>query len=192
MTTKENENDSGADAAAVVLAGSSASDQLSHAAPGNTDGAKADVVLAAIAYCASKWEWGARLLGNIQSIDIQIAAEKAGNALRENEFMKSCGIVELAIRNPNVAAYIDHWEFRAERAERAEKALREMLERLSSHPHCSYTHPANGTGSYSTGVADGHRCVASEIRTFFESFPVGSGNQPAQEQAPSTRRSEAP
>jgi hypothetical protein len=38
--------------------------------------------------------------------------------LREEvAFLKSCGIIELAIRNPNVASYMEHWEGRAEKAE---------------------------------------------------------------------------
>lgn len=40
--------------------------------------------------------------------------------LREEvAFLKSCGIVELAVRNPNVADWMQHWEGRAEKAEAA-------------------------------------------------------------------------
>lgn len=35
----------------------------------------------------------------------------------DNLDWRTCGIVELAIRNPNVASYIEHWEGRALRAE---------------------------------------------------------------------------
>lgn len=41
----------------------------------------------------------------------------------ENSMLTSGGIIEVAIRNPNVAEYMRHWEGRAERAERALAAL---------------------------------------------------------------------
>ena len=38
--------------------------------------------------------------------------------LREEvAFLKTCGVIELAIRNPNVQSYMAHWERRAESAE---------------------------------------------------------------------------
>lgn len=51
-----------------------------------------------------------------------VAAEPVSelDQLREEvAFLKSCGIIELAVRNPNVADYMKHWEGRAEKAEAA-------------------------------------------------------------------------
>jgi hypothetical protein len=48
------------------------------------------------------------------------------DALREEmRFLKTCGIIEIAVRNPNVAEYMRHWERRAEKAE-AELAVRHV------------------------------------------------------------------
>lgn len=51
--------------------------------------------------------------------------------LREEvAFLKSCGIIELAIRNPSVADYMAHWERRAETAEDAVARLSSEIEEL--------------------------------------------------------------
>lgn len=43
----------------------------------------------------------------------------------ENHLLKTSGIVEVAVRNPNVSEYIRHWEGRAETAEaKLAKAVR--------------------------------------------------------------------
>ena len=61
--------------------------------------------------------------------------------LREEvAFMKTCGIIELAIRNPNVMSYMDHWEKRADEAEKMaamlslamQEAIRRMKEACAS------------------------------------------------------------
>ena len=45
--------------------------------------------------------------------------------LREEvAFLKTCGIIEIAIRNPSVMDYMRHWEGRAERAEDALSRIR--------------------------------------------------------------------
>jgi hypothetical protein len=52
--------------------------------------------------------------------DIAVAAEPKTEleSLREEvAFLKSCGIIEVAVRNPSVAEYMKHWEERAEKAE---------------------------------------------------------------------------
>ncbi len=47
--------------------------------------------------------------------------------LREEvAFLKTCGMIELAVRNPNVMSYMEHWENRAETAEALVEALREL------------------------------------------------------------------
>ena len=43
---------------------------------------------------------------------------------------KTCGIVELAVRNPNVTSYMKHWESRAMKAEARLLALETRLETL--------------------------------------------------------------
>lgn len=46
----------------------------------------------------------------------------------EAHFLKTCGVIELAIRNPNVASYMVHWESRAERAEAEADKLRQEID----------------------------------------------------------------
>lgn len=53
--------------------------------------------------------------------------ERASAAEAQNEQWKTWGVVEIAIRNPNVASYIDHWESRTKQAEAQNVALREAL-----------------------------------------------------------------
>ena len=47
--------------------------------------------------------------------------EEAATALTalqaENTLLKTAGVIEVAVRNPNVSEYIEHWEGRVERAE---------------------------------------------------------------------------
>jgi hypothetical protein len=43
----------------------------------------------------------------------------------ELHLMKTAGIIEVAVRNPNVMEYMRHWEDRAEKAEAEVIALRE-------------------------------------------------------------------
>lgn len=45
----------------------------------------------------------------------------------ELELMKTACIVEVAVRNPQIADYISHWEGRATEAERERDALKEAL-----------------------------------------------------------------
>ena len=49
---------------------------------------------------------------------------------------------------------------RAERAEAVTARYKAALEEIAAHPHIAYDHPANGTGQYGIGCADGHRCAA--------------------------------
>ena len=46
---------------------------------------------------------------------------------REIEQWKTWGIVEIAVRNPNVASYVEHWEKRAIKAEKENDKLRGIL-----------------------------------------------------------------
>jgi len=67
------------------------------------------------------------------------------------------GVVELAVRNPNVASYCEHWEDRTAKAEAENQKLRELVReyRQSSadHPACiNYLEPS------STGAIGDHRC----------------------------------
>jgi len=50
---------------------------------------------------------------------------------------RMCGIIELAIRNPNVSSYMDHWEGRALKAEAAlskDDGLLEALKKIKDFP----------------------------------------------------------
>lgn len=62
---------------------------------------------------------------------------------RENAQWRTWGIVEVAIRNPSVADYMNHWEARAEKAETAlaaaeragaERAAKEAWRLVKIHP----------------------------------------------------------
>jgi len=49
--------------------------------------------------------------------------------LREElDLMKTAGIIEVAVRNPNISDYIEHWEGRAEKAEAELALLRAKVE----------------------------------------------------------------
>ncbi len=61
---------------------------------------------------------------------------------KELEHFKSSGIIEIAVRNPNVASYMDHWETRALNAERE---LEEVKNRV-----CKW-HLENLTFTFITG-----------------------------------------
>lgn len=52
------------------------------------------------------------LVAEVQSLRLQVHMLQ-----QENENFKTCGIVEIAVRNPNVASYVKHWEERAVNAE---------------------------------------------------------------------------
>jgi hypothetical protein len=56
---------------------------------------------------------------------------------QENRQWRTWGIVEIAVRNPNVASYTEHWEGRALKAEASLASLtgivQEVREQLSSH-----------------------------------------------------------
>lgn len=48
----------------------------------------------------------------------------------ENDQWRTWGVVEIAVRNPNVASYMEHWEGRATKAEAENAALREKVAAL--------------------------------------------------------------
>ena len=50
---------------------------------------------------------------------------------RELAHLTSSGIIEIAVRNPNVAEYMRHWEERAEKAEAENARLREALDHVN-------------------------------------------------------------
>lgn len=51
---------------------------------------------------------------------------------RENADFRTWGIIEVAIRNPNVAEYMAHWEARTQKAEAENEALRTKLETVEA------------------------------------------------------------
>jgi hypothetical protein len=48
---------------------------------------------------------------------------------RENANFRTWGIIEIAVRNPNVSEYMNHWEGRATKAEAEIAALQEKARR---------------------------------------------------------------
>lgn len=73
-------------------------------------------------------EWGLSLEAENQAL-----RERAEAAEAELHTMKTAGIIEVAVRNPSVMEYMQHWEGRAERAERAEAAAwNDAIEALAS------------------------------------------------------------
>jgi hypothetical protein len=53
--------------------------------------------------------------------------------LREEvAFMKTCGVIEIAVRNPSVMDYMRHWEGRAEKAEAEAARYRDEVSRMRS------------------------------------------------------------
>lgn len=46
-----------------------------------------------------------------------VRADRIEELKAENHLLKTAGVIEVAVRNPNVAEYIRHWEARAEAAE---------------------------------------------------------------------------
>ena len=55
----------------------------------------------------------------------------------EIDMLKNAGIIEVAVRNPSVSEYMNHWEARAERAEaklaKAVEALEECVEEIDAY-----------------------------------------------------------
>lgn len=60
------------------------------------------------------------------------AADRIEELEAELHLMKTAGIVEVAIRNPNVSEYMAHWERRAEGAEAKLAKAVDALERIGS------------------------------------------------------------
>ena len=70
--------------------------------------------------------------------DLEQAEARIEELEADLHLMKTAGIVEIAIRNPNVSEYMAHWERRAEGAEAKlakarENALREAVDHISHH-----------------------------------------------------------
>lgn len=53
----------------------------------------------------------------------------------ENAQWKTWGIIEISVRNPNVASYIEHWEGRATKAEAENAKLKKALDQLLEVMH---------------------------------------------------------
>jgi len=56
----------------------------------------------------------------------------------ELHLMKTSGIVEVAVRNPNVMEYMKHWEGRAEAAETALAKAIDALQEIASLGRCDF------------------------------------------------------
>ena len=59
--------------------------------------------------------------------DFNAQGEAIERLTRELDHFKNSGIIEVAIRNPNVSSYMDHWEGRATKAEAGVDRLRGEL-----------------------------------------------------------------
>ena len=113
------------------------------------------IVEGAEAYAAS--ETAAREQSHLESVRIHVgwresADARAKQAEAENEQWRTWGIVELAVRNTNVASYVEHWEGRTEKAEAKNERLQAQLKRPFC-PDCDHGVVAgkvcdscNGTG----------------------------------------------
>ncbi len=58
------------------------------------------------------WEARGAVAGLVADLRAKLSA-----AAGELDLLKTCGIIEVAVRNPNVASYTEHWEGRATKAE---------------------------------------------------------------------------
>ena len=67
----------------------------------------------------------------------QIAPMLTAPLQAELDLLKTCGIVEIAVRNPNVADYMRHWEARAEAAEAKLAALVDGLATVAEQSLCA-------------------------------------------------------
>lgn len=65
------------------------------------------------------------LCAHIASLETALTESRA-----ENEQWRTWGVIEIAIRNPSVAEYVEHWEGRTEKAEAECERLRRDAERL--------------------------------------------------------------
>lgn len=66
------------------------------------------------------WEAFRRDRGGFFDADkFAAAADLIERLARDRDFLLTCGIIELMIRNPNVDSYVKEWEARAEKAEAA-------------------------------------------------------------------------
>ena len=65
---------------------------------------------------------------------IEEMADRIEELEAELHTMKTAGVIEVAIRNPNVSEYITHWERRAEGAEaKLAKAMEHVLPKAMEH-----------------------------------------------------------
>lgn len=64
--------------------------------------------------------------------DAEEAEAYAEELEAENNLLKTSGIIEVAVRNPSVMEYMQHWEGRAETAEAKLAKAVESLERVAS------------------------------------------------------------
>jgi hypothetical protein len=71
---------------------------------------------------------------------------------QEIEQWKTWGIIEIAVRNPNVASYMEHWENRAVKAEARIGRFIKLLD-AASHSLRSYQY-GNSAVDLAKGIAD--------------------------------------
>jgi hypothetical protein len=71
---------------------------------------------------------------------------------RQEEQWKMWGIVEIAVRNPNVASYMEHWENRSVKAEARIGRFIKLLD-AASHSLRSYQY-GNSAVDLAKGIAD--------------------------------------
>lgn len=71
------------DLSAALLPGDPSAATKTEALPNGTDDAPSEIVLREVCHCASLWENGVRLLGNVRATDIQRAAAEGAAAIRK-------------------------------------------------------------------------------------------------------------
>lgn len=71
------------------------------------------------------------LKGNGHVLPFGVRPEEILDLIAENEALTTGGIIEVAVRNPSVADYVQHWGGRAERAEKQRDDAVELLRESS-------------------------------------------------------------
>lgn len=116
--------DSGQAAVSPQISEDEREEKLRDISPNSTDDAPAERVLSMVSYCASLWENGVRLLGNIRATDMQRAAAEGAHAIRELAKARDDGAVLRSRRRRWITLYKD-------RAEKLEAELAQVRAAVS-------------------------------------------------------------
>ena len=86
-----------------------------------------------------------------------LAADEIERLEAELDHFKSSGIIEVAVRNPNVSEYMKHWEGRAEKAEAERDQLREAVDaalRVACLPFGIFQSPMDAVSEAEKRIAE--------------------------------------